>query len=48
MPSSEQRSDAALDADAAGGGLGGTGDDLQQRALARAIDADDADRLRRG
>ena len=41
----EQRSHAAGDVHAAGGGLGGAGDHLEQGALAGAVDADDADRL---
>ena len=41
----EQGGDAAGDVHAAGGGLGGAGDHLEQGALAGAVDADDADRL---
>jgi len=41
----EQGGDPAGDVDVAGGGLGGAGDHLEQRALAGTIDADDADRL---
>ena len=41
----EQGGDAAGDMHAAGGGLGGAGDHLEQGALAGAVDADDADRL---
>ena len=41
----EQRGDAAVDLDRARGGLQRAADDLQQRRLARAVAADDADRL---
>ena len=41
----DQRRDAAIDLDAAGRRLQGAGNDLQQRRLAGAVAADDADRL---
>jgi hypothetical protein len=44
----EQGGDAAFHVDAAGGRLGGPGDQLEQGALAGAVDADQADRLARG
>ena len=44
----EQRGDAAADAEAALGRLRGAGEDLEQRALAGAVGADDADRLAGG
>ena len=41
----QQGGDPPLDAHPAGGGLGGAGDDLEQGALAGAVDAEDAERL---
>ncbi len=43
----EQRGDATLDLDLAGGGVRGAGDEFEQGALAGAVDADDAERLAR-
>ena len=39
----QQRADAAVEIDLAGGGFGDAAEDFEQRALARAVAADDAD-----